>query len=149
VLIDELMPLARVITPNIPEAEKLTGLRIEDQEGMRMAARKMREMGARAVLIKGGHLKQRSGARGQRSEVRDQKSEQGFQAIDVLDDEGQVTVFRGDWIDSPPVRGTGCMLSSAIAAYLAQGVALKESVRLARQFVVEAIHNASQLAAAP
>jgi hydroxymethylpyrimidine kinase/phosphomethylpyrimidine kinase len=142
VLIDELMPLARVITPNIPEAEKLTGLRIEDEEGMRTAARKMREMGAHAVLIKGGHLKQRSEVRGQKAEVRDQKSEQGFQAIDVLDDEGQVTVFRGDWIDSRRVRGTGCMLSSAIAACLAQGAELGESVRLSKQFVADAIRHA-------
>src|SRR5712691_5538070 len=56
VLIDDLMPLARLITPNIPEAEKLTDLSIEDEAGMRAAACKLREMGARAVLIKGGHL---------------------------------------------------------------------------------------------
>ena len=149
VLIDELMPLARLITPNIPEAEKLTGIRIEDEAGMRAAASRLREMGARAVLIKGGHLKQRSEVRGQRSAVRDQKSEQGFQAIDVLDDEGQVTVLRDDWIDAPPVRGTGCMLSAAIAACLAQGVELRESVRLAKQFVADAIRNASRLAANP
>src|SRR5260370_943955 len=78
VLIDELMPLARLITPNIPDAEKLTDLRIEDEAGMLVAACKLREMGARAVLIKGGHLEQRS-------EVSDQRLEQGFQAIDVLD----------------------------------------------------------------
>ncbi|HYR78060.1 MAG TPA: bifunctional hydroxymethylpyrimidine kinase/phosphomethylpyrimidine kinase [Pyrinomonadaceae bacterium] len=149
VLIDELMPLARLITPNIPEAEKLTDLRIEDEAGMRAAACKLRQMGARAVLIKGGHLHQRSEVSDQRSEVRGQKSEQGFQAIDVLDDEGQVTVFRGEWIDAPPVRGTGCMLSAAIAACLAQGVELTESVKLAKQFVANAIRNASRLAADP
>jgi len=149
VLIDELMPLARLITPNIPEAEKLTDLRIEDEAGMRAAAFKLREMGARAVLIKGGHLEQRSEIRGQGSEVRDQKSEQGFQAIDVLDDEGQVTVIRSEWIDAPPVRGTGCMLSAAIAACLAQGAELKESVRLAKQFVADAIRNAPRLGADP
>jgi hydroxymethylpyrimidine/phosphomethylpyrimidine kinase len=132
VLIDELMPLARVITPNIPEAEKLTGLWIEDEEGMRAAACKLREMGARAVLIKGGHLKQRS-------EVRDQKAER---AKDVLDDNGTVTVFRGEWIEAPPVRGTGCMLSAAIAECLAQGVELGESVRLSKQFVADAIRHA-------
>ena len=149
VLIDELMPLARLITPNIPEAEKLTGIRIEDEAGMRAAASRLREMGARAVLIKGGHLKQRSEVRGQRSEVRDQKSEQGFQAIDVLDDEGQVTVLGDDWIDAPPVRGTGCMLSAAIAACLAQAVELQESVRRAKQFVADAIRNTSRLAPDP
>jgi hydroxymethylpyrimidine kinase/phosphomethylpyrimidine kinase len=56
VLVGELLPLARIVTPNIPEAERITGLRIEDEEGMRRAARAMREMGARAVLVKGGHL---------------------------------------------------------------------------------------------
>jgi hydroxymethylpyrimidine kinase/phosphomethylpyrimidine kinase len=139
VLIDELMPLACVITPNIPEAEKLTGLRVEDEEGMRAAARKLREMGARAVLIKGGHLEQGSGVRGHGSG----QTAPGLQAIDLLDDEGRVTAFRSEWVKSPPVRGTGCMLSAAIAACLAQGVDLPESVKLARQFVADAIRNAA------
>ena len=133
VLLDELLPLARVIAPNIPEAEKLTGLVIQDEEGMRAAAGKLREMGAPAVLIKGGHL-YRTGSGSDRVTR---------QAIDVLDDEGRITVFRSEWIDSPPVRGTGCMLSAAIAACLAQGMELQESVRLARQFVADAIRNAS------
>jgi hydroxymethylpyrimidine/phosphomethylpyrimidine kinase len=164
-LIAELMPLARLITPNIPEAEKLTGLVIEDEGGMRAAASRLREMGARAVLIKGGHLKQRSEIRDQRSEIRDQRSEirdrqaergtsptvrEGSgRAIDLLDDNGTVAVLCGDWIDSPPVRGTGCMLSAAIAACLAQALELQESVRLAKQFVADAIRDASRLAADP
>jgi hydroxymethylpyrimidine kinase/phosphomethylpyrimidine kinase len=138
VLLTELLPVARVITPNIPEAEKLTGLVIKDVDGMHAAAGKLRAMGARAVLVKGGHLEQRS-------EVRDQRSEPATprgQATDVLDDEGRVTVFRTGWIDSPPVRGTGCMLSAAIAACLAQGMELPEAVKLARQFVADAIRNA-------
>ena len=137
-LLTDLLPIARLITPNIPEAEKLTGLVIKDEEGMHAAAGKLRAMGARAVLIKGGHLEQRS-------EVRDQRLEPAAprgQATDVLDDEGRVTVFRTGWIDSPPVRGTGCMLSAAIAACLAQGMELQEAVKLARQFVAEAIRNA-------
>src|SRR5918993_3315400 len=56
-LVSDLLPLARVLTPNIPEAERITGLRVEDEDGMRRAALAMREMGARAVLVKGGHLK--------------------------------------------------------------------------------------------
>src|SRR5712692_5047134 len=131
VLLAELMPLVRVITPNIPEAETLTGLRIENEKGMREAASKLREMGARAVLIKGGHLEQGSGIRGQGSE----KTGPVRQAIDVLDDEGRVTVFHAEWIDSPPVRGTGCMLSSAIAACLAKGLALEEAAGRAKEFV--------------
>ena len=137
VLIDELMPLARLITPNIPEAEKLTDLSIEDETGMRAAACKLREMGARAVLIKGGHL-----YRTPRDSERVSR-----EAIDVLDDEGQMTVFRSEWIDAPPVRGTGCMLSAAIAAGLAQGVELTESIKLAKQFVANAIRNAAELGA--
>jgi len=144
VLIDELMPLARLITPNIPEAEKLTDLRIEDEAGMRAAACKLREMGARAVLIKGGHLDQRAEGRGLSSQPEPKR-----QAIDVLDEDGEVTVFRGEWIDAPPVRGTGCMLSAGIAACLAQGVELTESVKLAKQFVANAIRNAPRLAGYP
>jgi hydroxymethylpyrimidine/phosphomethylpyrimidine kinase len=140
----ELMPLARLITPNIPEAESLTGLRIEDEQTMHEAAQKLHEMGANAVLIKGGHLRE------QRSEVRDQESERGSsptvreggdQAVDILDDDGQVTVFRGEWIDAPPVRGTGCMLSSAIAACLAQGMQLQDAIAAAKQFVAAQIQN--------
>ena len=134
-LLAELMPLAVVITPNIPEAETLTGLDIENEEGMRAAAHKLREMGARAVLIKGGHLKQRSEVGGQRSD----KAETSRQAIDVLDDGGLVTVFRGEWINSPPVRGTGCMLSAAIAACLGLGTDMQTSVGAAKRFVCDAI----------
>jgi len=131
VMLSELVPLARVITPNISEAEHLTGLTIEDEEGMRAAAQRLRELGARASLIKGGHLEWMS----------EQDSDQ---AIDVLDDEGNVTVFRGDWIDAPTVRGTGCMLSSAIAACLGKGAKLEDSVGLAKQFVADAIRKASK-----
>jgi hydroxymethylpyrimidine kinase/phosphomethylpyrimidine kinase len=137
VWLSELMPLARLVTPNIPEAETLTGMIIANEQDMRAAARKLCAMGARAVLIKGGHL-------GQRSEVGDQKSvkaEPDDQAIDVLDEEGVVSVFRGGWIDSPPVRGTGCMLSSAIAACLARGMNLPEAVGDAKRFVADAIRK--------
>ena len=140
VLLSELMSLARLITPNIPEAETLTGMRITNESDMREAARKLREIGARAVLIKGGHLKPRSEVRGQRSKV-----EPNRQAIDILDDDGLVTVFRGEWIDSPPVRGTGCMFSSAIAACLGLGMDLQNSVSAAKRFVADAIRFAPKL----
>jgi hydroxymethylpyrimidine/phosphomethylpyrimidine kinase len=159
VMLRELMPLARVITPNIPEAETLTGLKITNEDEMREAARKLREMGARAALIKGGHLNQRSEVRGQRSvdpvehenrvhhvhSVHDIRC----QAIDVLDDRDQIIVYRGEWIDSPPVRGTGCMLSSAIAALLAQRLPLEESVRAAKEFVADEIRYAPKLGPDP
>ncbi|HBB96437.1 MAG TPA: bifunctional hydroxymethylpyrimidine kinase/phosphomethylpyrimidine kinase [Blastocatellia bacterium] len=137
----ELIPLARLITPNVPEAEALTGVRIEDEQGMRSAAEKLREMGARAVLIKGGHLSQESEVRGQKSE--------GRQATDLLMDQDEVTVFRGEWIDTPPVRGTGCMMSSAIASNLARGNSLPESVRVAKLFVADVIRDAPKLGLIP
>ena len=154
-LLSELMPLLRVITPNIPEAEALTGLSITNESEMHAAAGNLRQMGARAVLLKGGHLNQGSGVRGQgseqRSEIRSQRSggvigpivgKGSDKAIDILDDEGRVTVFRGEWIDEPPVRGTGCMLSSAISACLGKGMSLEEAVGKAKGFVAEVIRSA-------
>ncbi len=137
----ELMPLLRLVTPNIPEAEALTGTTIANEEGMRDATAMLREMGARAVLIKGGHAWPKSAGKSQQSE--------GRVAVDVLNDDGEVTVFRGEWIDAPPVRGTGCMMSSAIAACLAQRITLPESVRLAKRFVADAIRYAPKLGPDP
>jgi hydroxymethylpyrimidine kinase/phosphomethylpyrimidine kinase len=122
----DLLPLVCLITPNIPEAAALTGVEILDERGMREAALKLRELGAPAVLIKGGHLQRQSGE---------------TEAIDVLDEEGSLTVFRGEWINAEPVRGTGCMLSSAIAAGLAKGKSLPEAVAAAKQFVTAEIQN--------
>jgi len=135
-LLSDLMPLARVITPNVPEAERITGLRISDEAEMRRAAHHIREMGARAVLIKGGHLGSQD-AEGRRQEAEKQAAPAlPRQAIDVLDEAGEVTVFRGDWIEGPTMRGTGCRLSAGIAACLARGMTLKESVEAAKRFVV-------------
>lgn len=147
-----LMPLARLVTPNISEAEKLAGLNIQTEEEMRQAAARIRELGAPAVLIKGGHLQpQRPEVRDQRSEnlsqtsdIRRQMSEKPErEAIDLLDDGGQLTIFRSDWVDAPNVRGTGCMLSSAIAAFLARGADLGECVAAAKEFVGNRISDFS------
>jgi hydroxymethylpyrimidine kinase/phosphomethylpyrimidine kinase len=124
-LIAELMPLARLVTPNISEAEAMTGLNIGDEKEMLVAAARLRELGVRAALIKGGHLSNQTSA-----------------PIDVLDDGGRVTVFQGEWIAGQNLRGTGCMLSSAIAAGLAQDKSLEESVRSAKDFVADAIRQA-------
>jgi hydroxymethylpyrimidine/phosphomethylpyrimidine kinase len=121
----ELLPLARVVTPNVPEAERITGLKIEDEAGMRRAARAMREMGARAVVVKGGHL--------------------AGDALDVLDDAGRVQIFRAPRIVSTSTHGTGCTLSSAMAACLARGLSLAESVGAAKRFVTAAIRRAPQI----
>jgi hydroxymethylpyrimidine kinase/phosphomethylpyrimidine kinase len=133
-ILKSLMPLARIITPNIPEAERITGLQISDEMGMRRAAQQIRAMGARAVLIKGGHL----GA---------QEAEEALepplppQAIDVLDDEGELTVFRNEWIEGPAMRGTGCRLSAAITAGLANGLGLKDSIAMAKRFVADVLRQ--------
>jgi hydroxymethylpyrimidine kinase/phosphomethylpyrimidine kinase len=129
----ELLPLVRLITPNIPEAAILSRVEIFDERGMREAAIKLRELGAPAVLIKGGHLKRESGAGSQESGA--------TEAIDVLNEDGALTVFRGEWINAAPVRGTGCMLSSAIAAGLAKGQSLPEAVAAAKQFVAAEIRG--------
>lgn len=131
VFIAELFPLARLVTPNIPEAEALIGLKITSEAEMREAAKIIRGMGARAVLIKGGHL-------GQRSEGRKQKAA-SEEAIDVLDEEGTVTVFRAPFIPGANIRGSGCILSAAIAAGLGKGLSLQDSVSEAKNFVLAAL----------
>ena len=130
----DLLPLVRLITPNIPEAVTLSGQEISDEQGMRAAANSLRELGARAVLVKGGHLKQES-------EFRSQESGADTEAVDLLDEDGEVTVFRGKWIYAEPVRGTGCMLSSAIASSLALGNSLLDSVQIGKKFVADEIEN--------
>jgi hydroxymethylpyrimidine kinase/phosphomethylpyrimidine kinase len=146
--INELLPLARLVTPNIPEAEALTGSAITSEEQMRKAAAVIRQMGARAVLIKGGHLGQesrRQEAVGSRQKARSDKDDQGSvltrEAIDLLDDDGKVTVFRGEHIPGAELHGSGCILSAAIAAGLGKGMTLEDSVSEAKKFVLEAIRN--------
>ncbi|MEJ7615643.1 MAG: bifunctional hydroxymethylpyrimidine kinase/phosphomethylpyrimidine kinase [Pyrinomonadaceae bacterium] len=127
-LVRELMPLAALVTPNIFEAERITGLKIADLEGMERAARRLRELGARAVLIKGGH-----------------HVPAGGDAVDILDEGGQVTHHSGPRIETTATHGTGCTLAAAIAACLAQGRTLAQSVAVAKRFVAEAIRQAPGL----
>lgn len=122
----ELLPLARLVTPNIPEAERITGLEVRDRAGMVEAARMMRAMGARAVLVKGGHLA-------------------GPAALDVLDEEGRVRVFEAPRVETTSTHGTGCTLAAGIAACLARGASLEDSVAAAKEFVTEAIRRAPRL----
>jgi hydroxymethylpyrimidine kinase/phosphomethylpyrimidine kinase len=123
VFIQEMLPLARLITPNVPEAETLTGNRITSEAEMRIAAARIRELGAKAVLIKGGHLNGKANQ----------------EAIDLLDNEGRVTIFREPWVPNGGIRGSGCILSAAIAAGLGKGVDLEASIAAAKSFVLEAI----------
>jgi hydroxymethylpyrimidine/phosphomethylpyrimidine kinase len=117
----ELVPRAALITPNVPEAEALTGRKIRSLEEMRAAACGLREMGARAVLIKGGHL------------------EGG--AIDLLLDGSEVMEFAGERVDTTHTHGTGCTYSAAITAGLARGLTMREAVGLAKRYIQEAIRT--------
>lgn len=159
-LISQLLPVARLITPNIPEAEQLTGMSITSEPEMQQAAAMIRTLGARAVLIKGGHLGEQkaegggreAGGRRQEAESRRQEAEREeaadkfalpADAIDVLDNEGRVTVFRERRVLGGELHGSGCVLSAAIAAGLGKGMTLEDSVSTAKLFVWEAISKAS------
>jgi hydroxymethylpyrimidine/phosphomethylpyrimidine kinase len=121
VLVRELFPLASVITPNLDEAELLLGHKIEGVEALEPAAREVLALGARNVLLKGGHL-------------------QGDEVVDVLLQPGQDAIrLASPRIASQNVHGTGCTLSSAIAAHLATGHHLEDAVRLARAYILGAI----------
>ena len=115
-IVTELFPLATLVTPNIPEAERLTGVSITDEAGLREAADLMRRAGAVNVLIKGGHM-----------EVDTDLSR------DFLFTENAVKVFEAPHVKDISVRGTGCMLSSAIAASLALGHDLSTARRVSRR----------------
>jgi len=120
-----LLPLASVVTPNIPEAERLTGRRILSVEDMRAAARALITAGARAVVVKGGHL--------------------DGPAVDVFDDGLTVAELTARRLPGRHTHGTGCTFSSAIAARLALGSDLQTAVELAKGYVSRAIAEAPQL----
>jgi hydroxymethylpyrimidine/phosphomethylpyrimidine kinase len=117
---DELLKRASVITPNMLEAELLTGMEVKDLQGMKAAGKKLLEMGARAVIVTGGHLEKPS---------------------DVLCEGTEVEVFGGDHVRSPNTHGSGCTFSSAVAAQLAGGQQLREAVILAKAYVTKAIEK--------
>jgi hydroxymethylpyrimidine kinase/phosphomethylpyrimidine kinase len=144
ILISDLLPLAQLVTPNIAEAETLAGIEITSEAAMRVAARKIRELGSRAVLIKGGHLKRRK-ADGSRQRA---ETEVGGalteEAIDVLDNEGRVTVFREQRVMGAELHGSGCILSAAITAGVGKGMSLEEAVGAAKSFVLAEIRSTSR-----
>ena len=128
----DLLPLARIVTPNIPEAERLVSFSITTEQDMRRAAESIRELGVRAVLLKGGHLGRR----------RQEQAAGAGEAVDILlDDAGNFTEFREEFIDVGEVHGSGCTLSAAIAACLAKGMELDESVRESKQYVTDSIRS--------
>ena len=118
-LISQLLPLATVVTPNIPEAQVLSGMEILTEEDMCTAAKKIGDSCGCAVLVKGGHS------------IND--------ANDLLYADGAFAWFKGKRIDNPNTHGTGCTLSSAIASNLAKGLPLPEAVRQAKAYISGAL----------
>lgn len=122
----QLLPQAYLLTPNIPEAERLLGTRINTRPEMEQAARDLHALGAANVLLKGGHLT-------------------GAHSSDVLFDGSECHDFTAERIFTSNTHGTGCSYASAIAAYLAQGEPLKNAVEKAKQFITTAIRLARPL----
>jgi hydroxymethylpyrimidine/phosphomethylpyrimidine kinase len=117
-----LLPCAFLVTPNLHEAAVLTGLRVSSAAEMADAGARLRRMGARNVLVKGGHLE--------------------GEATDLLvPEDGTVEIFSSSRIDTPHTHGTGCTYSAAITACLAQGMVLTDAVRRAKAFITEAIRT--------
>jgi hydroxymethylpyrimidine/phosphomethylpyrimidine kinase len=129
----ELLPLARVVTPNIPEAEVLSGHRITSPEDMKDAARRIHSLGARAVIITGGHVPVASG---------DGPPAAGSEVVDLLFDGRHFMEFRTARIDSANTHGTGCTFAAAIAANLALGHELAAAAERSQQYVAGAIEHA-------
>ena len=122
----ELMPHTRVLTPNVPEAEALSGMGIASVDDMRSAARRILASGPRVVLVKGGHLR-------------------GSESVDVVVTAHDSFELRRPRVESTSTHGTGCTLSSAIAANLALGLELQPALERAREYVDGAIRHAPGL----
>ena len=131
-----LFPLATLVTPNIPEAEEITGMKIRSVDDIHKAAALIQSMGAQNVLIKGGH------GLSAECEVRSAESKPK-EAADYLFGVGGALTFNGEFIEGASARGTGCRLASAIAANLALGKNLDEAVRIAKDYVSRYIHGCS------
>jgi hydroxymethylpyrimidine/phosphomethylpyrimidine kinase len=117
-----LLPLAALVTPNIYEAERLTGMTVRTERDMERAAQEIQGLGPGSVLVKGGHLE--------------------GPAVDVLYDGAKIAFFRKPRLGQRRVHGAGCVLSSAIVAGLAKGLALPKAVQQAKAFVFKAIREA-------
>src|SRR5215813_10398852 len=120
---ETLVPMAAVLTPNLPEAEVLAGFPVRVEADMRRAAQQLARLGARAILMKGGHL-------------------EGDVVVDLLFHDGRFHRFEDRRVPSRSTHGTGCTLASAIAAGLAQNMSLVDAVARARRYVRKAIETA-------
>lgn len=126
VIRDELVPLATLVTPNLPETAALRGGDVPDgRTSMEAAAMGLREAGAQAVLVKGGHLASTT-------------------SQDVLVDAGGVTWFETRRVETPNTHGTGCTLSSAIASYLVKGCSLRDAIRRAKDYLTGALEAGAE-----
>jgi len=125
-LAGELLPLAALVTPNLPEAEILAGMSVRTLEDQREAARRIVALGARAVVVKGGHAA-------------------SAEIVDVLFDGATFTEFRTERVAGTSTHGTGCTFSAAITAQLALGRGIQEAIPLAQAYVAKAIRNAPGL----
>lgn len=125
VLKRRLLPQALAITPNVPEAEALSGIQIHDEASLHEAARHIAGLGVKAVIIKGGHLP--------------------GEPVDTLFFEGRFWQFPGQRVEGPPVHGTGCLYSAALTARVALGDALPEACLAAKELVARAISDALAL----
>lgn len=126
-ILTELFPKATLVTPNLDEAEFLTGMKIHDTETLELAGRKLLSYGCKAVLMKGGHL----------------PSENMTDLLICQD--GTITCFSEKKIESRNTHGTGCTFSSAIAAHLSHGLDLNEAVAKSKTFITKAIYHGAQI----
>ena len=124
-LVKELFPLAELITPNLPEAEEILGIEIKNVEEMKEAALKLKKLGPKAILVKGGHLED--------------------EATDLLFDGEKFILLPQEKINTIHTHGTGCTLSSAIEANLAKGMTIEEAVRKAKKYITCAIEHGFEL----
>ncbi|WP_257349929.1 bifunctional hydroxymethylpyrimidine kinase/phosphomethylpyrimidine kinase [Pseudalkalibacillus decolorationis] len=120
---EKLLPLAYIVTPNIPEAEALTGLTIQSNEDREEAAMKLYELGAENVVIKGGHT-----------------GDAEF-AVDLLYDGNEFYRFKGPRIETKHTHGTGCTFAAAITAEVAKGNSVQEAIQTAKDFITSAIQH--------
>ena len=118
--VEELFPLASLITPNLDEAERLLGTEIRDRQAMRRAGTELEREFGTAILVKGGHLR-------------------GRDAVDVLFIGGKVIEFSATFVRGVATHGTGCTYSAAITAGIASGLSLEEAITRAKKFVTESI----------
>ena len=124
-LINKLLPLSTLITPNISEAEFLSGIKIKGIEDMKKAGKKIKKRVGADVLVKGGHLRGK--------------------AVDILYTDGEFFIFESERIDTKNTHGTGCTYSAAIASELAKGYSLYDAVKSAKVFITDAIKNSIEI----